>query len=207
MTTRLTLSQFISFFRWYKGLPHQDLALSILYKDMDPDLLCDYADWVVQYRDPAVEEDIPDVTVHEMEKDQLLSWGSCLAMAKLAGAKFPEVAAAQCVLESGWFKHESGHHNILGIKATGDQPATICTTQEWNGSKMVTIQDRFRDFDSYQECIGDLVMKWYHDYQGYLGVNRALSARECCALLVAEGYATDPQYATKLMSIIDKQQG
>ena len=120
---------------------------------MDPDLLCDYADWVVQYRDPAVEEDIPDVTVHEMEKDQLLTWGSCLAMAKLAGAKFPEVAAAQCVLESGWFKHESGHHNILGIKATGDQPATICTTQEWNGSKMVTIQDRFRDFDSYQECI------------------------------------------------------
>ena len=96
-------------------------------------------------------------------------------MTKLAGAKFPEVAAAQCVLESGWFKHESGHHNILGIKATGDQPATICTTQEWNGSKMVTIQDRFRDFDSYQECIGDLVMKWYHDYQGYLGVNRALS--------------------------------
>ena len=205
MTTRLTLSQFISFFRWYKGLPHQDLALSILYKDMDPDLLCDYADWVVQYRDPAVEEDIPDVTVHEMEKDQLLSWGSCLAMAKLAGAKFPEVAAAQCVLESGWFKHESGHHNILGIKAGPDEPHTICTTEEWNGSKMVTIQDKFKDFDSYQDCIQQLVDQWYHDYKGYHGVNRAVTAAECAALLVAEGYATDPQYAAKLMRIIGQQ--
>ena len=127
-------------------------------------------------------------------------------MAKLAGAKYPEVAAAQCVLESGWFKHESGHHNILGIKATGNEPHSICTTQEWNGSKMVTIEDKFKDFDSYQDCIQQLVDQWYHDYKGYKGVNRAISVGECCALLVAEGYATDPHYAAKLMSIINQQQ-
>jgi hypothetical protein len=202
---RLTIDQFTNFFRYYQDLPHQRLAVAELWKLMPVSLLEDDSDWMQTYRDPAIEEE-PEVPIVISGKDNELSWGSCLAMAAKAGAKFPEVAAAQCVLESGWFKHESGHHNILGIKAGPGEPYTICTTQEWNGSKMVTIQDRFRDFDSYQECIGDLVMKWYHDYQGYLGVNRALSPRECCALLVAEGYATDPQYATKLMRIIEQQQ-
>ena len=200
---RLNIDQFTSFFVWYKDLPHQRLAVAELWKKMPVSLLEDDADWIQTYRDPAVEED-PEVPIVS-GKDRMLSWGSCLAMAKLAGAKFPEVAAAQCVLESGWFEHESGHHNILGIKAGPDEPATVCTTQEWNGSKMVTIEDRFKDFDSYQDCIQQLVDQWYKDYQGYLGVNRALSMGECCALLVAEGYATDPQYAAKLMRIINEQ--
>ena len=201
---RLTIDSFTRFFRYYEDLPHQRLAVAELWKLMPVSLLEDDADWIQTFRDPAIDEE-PEVPVVLTSKEQLLNWGSCLAMAKLAGAKFPEVAAAQCVLESGWFKHESGQYNILGIKATGDQPATICTTQEWNGSKMVTIEDRFRDFESYQGCISDLVTKWYKDYAGYLGVNRAQSVGECCQLLVAEGYATDPQYASKLMSIINRQ--
>ena len=205
MKPEFTFDQFVAFFRFYKGLPHQDLGLSILYKDMDPELLRDYADWVIQYRNAPEEEPKPQNQIHTSDSNELLTWGSCLAMAKLAGAKFPEVAAAQCVLESGWFKNESGHHNILGIKATGDERFTVCTTEEWNGSHMVTIQDKFKDFDSYQDCINQLVNQWYHDYRGYHGVNRAESVGECCGLLMAEGYATDPQYAAKLMSIINRQ--
>jgi hypothetical protein len=204
--SRLSIDSFTAFFRWYKGLPHQDLAIATLWKAMPVSLLEEDADWVQVYRDPAIEED-PEVPVVLVGKDQELSWGSVLAMAKLAGAKYPEVAAAQCVLESGWFKHESGHNNILGIKATGNEPATVCTTQEWNGSKMVTIQDRFKDFDSYQDCIQQLVDQWYHDFRGYKGVNRAQSVGECCQLLRQEGYATDPHYASKLMSIINRQAG
>ena len=198
--SKLTFTQFCAFFRWYKGLPHQDLAISMLYKDMDPELLCDYADWVVQYRDGAVEEEPEPVIIPGKEPE--LSWGGVLAMAALAGAKFPEVAAAQCVLESGWFKHETGAFNILGIKAAPGEPYSTCTTWEHYDGKDVTIQDKFKDFDSYQECVNQLVNQWYHDYKGYLGVNRAESVGECCALLVAEGYATDPHYAAKLMSII-----
>ena len=201
---RLTIDQFCNFFRYYEDLPHQRLAVAELWKKMPVSLLESDADWIETFRDPAIDEE-PEVPVVLAGKDQELSWGSVLAMAKLAGAKYPEVAAAQCVLESGWFKHESGHNNILGIKATGNEPATVCTTQEWNGSKMVTIQDRFKDFDSYQDCIQQLVDQWYKDFRGYKGVNRAQSVGECCQLLVQEGYATDPHYATKLMSIINKQ--
>ena len=205
MTTRLTLSQFISFFRWYKGLPHQDLALSILYKDMDPELLQDYADWVIQYRDDAVEEQ-PQRTVVLSGKENELSWGGVLAMARKAGAKFPEVAAAQLVLESGWFKHESGVNNIAGIKAAEGEPHTVYyagVERQQDGHDPGQVQG----FDSHQECVNQLVDQWYKDFRGYKGVNRALSVGECCALLVAEGYATDPHYAAKLMSIINQQAG
>ena len=121
------------------------------------------------------------------------------------GPSIPEVAAAQCALESGWFKHETGTFNILGIKATDGEPYSMCTTWEHYDGKDVTIQAKFKDFNSYQDCINQLVEQWYFDYRGYKGVNRANSVGECCQLLVAEGYATDPHYASKLMGIINRQ--
>ena len=203
--TRLSIDQFCNFFRYYQDLPHQRLAVAELWKKMPVSLLESDADWIETFRDPAVEEE-PEVPVILAGKEPELSWGSCLAMAKLAGAKFPEVAAAQCVLESGWFKHETGHFNILGIKAAPGEPYSDCTTWEHYDGKDVTIKAGFKDFESYQDCINQLVDQWYKDYKGYKGVNRASSVGECCSLLVAEGYATDPHYASKLMSIINKQQ-
>jgi flagellum-specific peptidoglycan hydrolase FlgJ len=51
------------------------------------------------------------------------------------------------------------------------------------------------------------VTKWYKDYKGYKGVNRATTADECAQLLVKEGYATDPMYATKLINIMRSRNG
>ena len=203
--TRLTIDQFANFFRYYEDLPHQRLAVAELWKLMPVSLLEDDADWIQTYRDPAIDEE-PEVPVVLSGKAPELSWGSCLAMAKLAGAKFPEVAAAQCALESGWFKHETGHYNIVGAKAEAGEPYSTCTTWEHYDGKDVTIKARFKDYDSYQDCINELVERWYLDYRGYKGVNRAQSVGECCQLLVQEGYATDVHYAAKLMSIINKQQ-
>ena len=201
---RLNIDQFTNFFRYYQDLPHQRLAVAELWKLMPVSLLESDADWIQTFRDPAIEEE-PEVPFILTGKEPELSWSGVMAMAKLAGAKYPEVAAAQCALESGWFKHETGNYNILGIKATGSEPYSTCTTWEHYDGKDVTIQAKFKDFDSYQECVEDLVDKWYYDYKGYKGVNRAQSVGECCQLLVAEGYATDPHYASKLMGIINRQ--
>ena len=126
------------------------------------------------------------------------------------GEVAPEVVAAQWALESGWGAHTSGDNNYFGIKAAEGEPysaSATCTTWEHYDGKDVTIQAKFRDFDSIQDCIDDLVTMWYKDYKGYKGVNRAQTVGECCQLLVAESYATDPHYASKLMSIINKQAG
>ena len=201
---RLGIDQFRSFFVWYKGLPHQDLALAELWKLMPVSLLEEDADWIQTWRDPAIEED-PEVPVVIPGRETENSWGGVLAAAKKAGAKFPEVVAAQWALESAWGGHVSGDNNYFGIKAANGEPYSTCTTWEHYDGKDVTIQAKFRDFDSLQECVDDLVEKWYEDYKGYKGVNRASSMGECCQLLVAEGFATDPHYAAKLMGIINKQ--
>ena len=53
------------------------------------------------------------------------SWGGVMAAAKKAGAKFPEVVAAQWALESAWGEHTSGDYNYFGIKATGMSPIRL----------------------------------------------------------------------------------
>ena len=205
--TRLTIDQFVNFFRYYRDEPHQRLAVAELWKKLPVSLLEDDADWVLTYRDPAVDEN-PDVPVVLEDKPASEnSWEGVYAAAKRAGAKFPECVAAQWALESGWGEHTSGQNNFFGVKATGGESYSSCTTWEVYDGKRVEIVAKFKDYESIQECIDYLVTKWYLDLKGYKGVNRAKTAEECAELLRAENYATDPQYSQKLIAIMRDQMG
>ena len=129
------------------------------------------------------------------------TWEGVIAAAKTAGAKFPQVVAAQWALESGWGKHTSGKNNFFGLKGSG----TDHETKEFLNGQWVTIRAGFIDFPDLQSCVSYLVQRWYKDYKNYKGVNRATSIEECCKLLVKEGYATDPDYSTKLINIINQK--
>ena len=202
---RLTIDQFTQFFRYYRDEAHQRLAVAELWKKMPVSLLEEDADWVQTYRDPAVDND-PDVPVilHD-DCTEENSWDGVYAAAKRAGAKFPECVAAQWALESAWGTHTSGENNYFGVKATGGESYTSCTTWEVYDGKRVEIVAKFKDYESLQDCIDDLVTKWYLDYKGYKGVNRASTKEECAELLRVEGYATDPQYSQKLIGIMQDQ--
>ena len=126
------------------------------------------------------------------------TWKGVKACAEHAGAKFPQVVAAQWALESGYGKHTSGKNNYFGLKGEGSERET----KEFINGQWITIKAGFIDFPDLQTCVSYLVDRWYRDYQRYKGVNRATSAEECARLLVAEGYATDPQYAEKLIRIM-----
>lgn len=128
------------------------------------------------------------------------SWDGIYEAAKIAGAKFPECVAAQWALESARGTVTSGKNNFFGIKG----PGTVKTTWEDYGNGPVTIDAEFKDFDTIQDCVTDLVSKWYLDYKGYQGVNRAETRDECAHLLKAEGYATDPQYPVKLINLMNQ---
>lgn len=131
------------------------------------------------------------------------TWESIYKIAKKAGAKFPEVVAAQWALESGWGKHTSGKNNFFGLKGSG----TAVDTKEFLNGQWVTIKAGFIDFPDIATCVTYLVDRWYKDYKNFKGVNRASNRNECAQLLVKEGYATDPDYATKLIQIMDRQSG
>ena len=70
----------------------------------------------------------------------------------------------------------------------------------------ITIRDEFKDFDSSLECVQYLVDRWYKDYKGYSGVNRAEDRDSAAYLLKEEGYATDPTYPQKLIRLMDDYQ-
>jgi hypothetical protein len=127
------------------------------------------------------------------------TWKGVEAIAGAGGARWPQVVAAQWALESGYGKFPSGRFNFFGIKGV---PGTSKETREFLNGKWVTITDTFRDYESPEACILDLIRLWYKDFKGFKGVNRASTWPECCHLLRAEGYATDPDYPNKLIRLI-----
>ena len=130
---------------------------------------------------------------------------SIVSMASNAGSKHPQLVAAQWALESGWGKTPSGKNNYFGIKAGANESGTSKGTWEVENGQEVNTTARFKNFDSPQGSVNELVNKWYKDFDGYSGVNRAGSASEAADLLVQENYATDPNYAAKLKKILASQ--
>ena len=173
----------------YKGLPHQLKAVQELERYLGPDGLSNDATWVSTWRNGPTQPDIHNNT-----------WEGIKAAAATAGAKFPEVVAAQWALESAFGTVTSGKNNCFGIKGHG----TIKTTWEDYGYGPVTIQASFKDYPTPYDCIKELVDHWYKDFKTYTGVNRAKTRNECAYLLKSEGYATDPDYSHKLIKLMDQ---
>ena len=173
--------------KFYKGEQHQIDAWDWLQAQLSADVLELFAE---KYRNKPKPAPNVDNT-----------WDGVLAAAKTAGAKWPECVAAQWALESGWGQHTSGKNNYFGLKGSG----STVSTQEFINGQWVTIKAGFLDFPNPQTCVCYLVDRWYKDFGRFKGVNRAESRNECARLLVKEGYATDPDYATKLIQIMDRQ--
>ncbi|EMC0022912.1 flagellar assembly peptidoglycan hydrolase FlgJ [Enterobacter cloacae] len=126
----------------------------------------------------------------------------------------PHLILAQAALESGWGKREipaadgRPSHNLFGIKATGDwrgKTTEITTTEYINGVKQ-KVKAAFRVYDSYEHALSDYA-KLLTKNPRYRGVAQSASPEQGAKALQAGGYATDPAYAKKLITIIQKVKG
>jgi flagellar protein FlgJ len=116
----------------------------------------------------------------------------------------------QAALESGWGKHEiksrdgTTSHNLFGIKAgaswTG-KVAEAVTTEYVNGVAQTRIE-KFRAYDSYADSFKDYakLITGNKRYEKVLASGG--DASSFAQGLQRAGYATDPNYATKLTRII-----
>jgi flagellar protein FlgJ len=122
-----------------------------------------------------------------------------------------QLIVAQAALESGWGQREiptadgSPSYNLFGIKAGGnwDGPVTEITTTEFEQGAAKKIKARFRVYGSYVEAIADYV-KLLTNNPRYADVAAARSPEQAAHALQQAGYATDPQYANKLVSVIQQ---
>lgn len=165
--------------------PHQDAAWDFAWKCLTADEQREFLE-LFRAAVPSKVEPTPN------------SWPGVLAAARDAGARYPELVAAQWALESSWGKKTSGKNNYFGLKGTGSKRET----QEFLAGKWVTITDGFIDFPSLRACIEYLVSRWYKDYGRYKGVNNAPDRNAAARQLESEGYATDPGYAEKLIGLM-----
>lgn len=118
---------------------------------------------------------------------------------------------AQAALETGWGRHEtraadgSGGHNLFGIKAgAGWKGArTRNATHEYVDGTRITARESFRVYDSYADSFADHARLIGRDPR-YAAVRQATSPEQAAHALQASGYATDPRYAEKLISVMHR---
>ncbi|MCK9512054.1 MAG: flagellar assembly peptidoglycan hydrolase FlgJ [Pigmentiphaga sp.] len=115
----------------------------------------------------------------------------------------------QAALESGWGRQEIRHanglpsHNLFGIKATAGwrgRTADVMTT-EYVAGEAQRLKQSFRAYRSYEEGLGDYA-RLLTDNPRYRGVLEARNEVEAARRVQEAGYATDPDYANKLIAIM-----
>lgn len=116
----------------------------------------------------------------------------------------PSVTVAQAILESGWGQSalSTQAHNLFGIKGSyNGQYVTMQTREVYNGQSYY-IYDNFRKYANNSESVEDHGNFLYSNsrYANLLGDQSYASvARK----LQADGYATDPSYASSLIKLVE----
>ena len=118
---------------------------------------------------------------------------------------------AQAALESGWgqrqIRRENGEpsFNLFGVKASGNWkgPVTEITTTEYENGEAKKVKAKFRVYSSYLEALSDYVGLLTRNPR-YAAVTTAATAEQGAQALQSAGYATDPNYARKLTSMIQQ---
>lgn len=116
----------------------------------------------------------------------------------------PSVTVAQAILESGWGQSalSTQAHNLFGIKGSyNGQYVTMQTREVYNGQSYY-IYDDFRKYANNSESVEDHGNFLYSNsrYANLLGDQSYASvARK----LQADGYATDPSYASSLIKLVE----
>ncbi|WP_220432446.1 GBS Bsp-like repeat-containing protein, partial [Streptococcus salivarius] len=139
---------------------------------------------------------------------------SAIKQGAMDGAKegvLPSITAAQAILESGWGSSElakAPNNNLFGIKDSEDWNGEIVTvpTQEYVNGDYITVNAAFRKYASWNDSVVDHAKfftstEWRKN--NYRKVVNETDYRIAAQELKNAGYATDPSYAGKLISLIE----
>lgn len=120
----------------------------------------------------------------------------------------------QAALESGWgqreIKHEDGRtsYNLFGIKAGPSWKGKVVNvlTTEYEGGVAKKVTQPFRAYSSYEESFADYA-RLIGNSPRYESVTQARNEIEAARRIQSAGYATDPQYAQKLIGVMSQLRG
>jgi len=122
-----------------------------------------------------------------------------------------EALLAQAAVETGWGRYMihdgkgENSHNLFGIKADkhwqGD--STAINTVEFDDGVAKQQKAAFRQYDSFTDALQDYVSFVTNNPRYQQAVQNATDPKAYFAALQDAGYATDPSYANKIMSVLN----
>ena len=123
----------------------------------------------------------------------------------------PAVLLAQAALETGWGRSVSRHtdgrssYNLFNIKADArwDGERVSVETQEFRNGAFGREQAQFRAYDSFADSFDDYVNFLQNSTRYRPALDSAPDSHRFVSELARAGYATDPDYAEKIIGIID----
>lgn len=117
------------------------------------------------------------------------------------------ITTAQAILETGYGEYVPRDkytgkysYNLLGVKGKGTNGSVFINTKEDYGNGMVLIEDEFKAYHNYEESFEDrskILIQYYKKYVKQNTIDGWIDA------LISGGYATDPNYKSYLLEIIN----
>ena len=121
----------------------------------------------------------------------------------------PKAIIAQAAVETGWGKYVihdgagNSTNNFFGIKAKGNWQGeqAVVSTLEFNGAVPQKQKAAFRAYDSIEQGLNDYVAFIRQQPRYQQAVAQGSNTEQYFESLQQAGYATDPDYAKKVMSV------
>jgi flagellar protein FlgJ len=123
----------------------------------------------------------------------------------------PRALVAQAALETGWGTSQPADaggpsHNLFGIKAGASwQGASVASdTTEYSSGGPGTENARFRSYEDIAGSVADYVRVLKESPRYAPALNTGTDVRAFATALQKGGYATDPEYANKLVAVAER---
>ncbi|ONF78111.1 flagellar rod assembly protein/muramidase FlgJ [Salmonella enterica subsp. enterica serovar Typhimurium] len=150
-------------------------------------------------------------SMYDQQIAQQMTAGKGLGLADMmvkqmtSGQTMPADDAPQVPLKFSLETVNSYSYNVFGVKATASWkgPVTEITTTEYENGEAKKVKAKFRVYSSYLEALSDYVALLTRNPR-YAAVTTAATAEQGAVALQNAGYATDPNYARKLTSMIQQ---
>lgn len=141
------------------------------------------------------------------QQDFIVKVGAAATKDMKQSGVLASLTIAQAILESGWGKSAlaAKANALFGIKADSRWSGKVYSTATkecYDGVSFTTVDALFRAYDSCEDSITDH-SAFLVGSSRYVAVIDELDYNNACTAIHKAGYATDPTYAEKLISIIE----
>jgi flagellum-specific peptidoglycan hydrolase FlgJ len=140
------------------------------------------------------------------EQQTFIDMVAPLAQAAQARTKVPaSVTIAQAILETVWGKHTiADANNLFGIKGTGPAGSITVPTHEVVNGAETTVDAAFRKYHNIGESVEDHASFFLVNPRYAHALEVSSDPNAFAQEIQRAGYATDPDYAAKLISLMQE---